>query len=166
MSPTLEIGRLMAIASQAGIAANVRFEGRRGRDQLRYYYSAADVFVTTPWYEPFGITPIEAMACGTPVIGADVGGIKWSVKDGITGFLIPPNDPNALAARLNELFASPARRRQMGQAAIKRAQALFTWSGVTQSLVAAYQEVLNHQREGAQPMGLETADQHHELTGE
>ena len=62
----------------------------RPRRNLQHFYSAADVFVTTPWYEPFGITPLEAMACGTPVIGADVGGIRYSVADGVTGLLVPP----------------------------------------------------------------------------
>ena len=64
---TPEIGRLRAIAEEEDVADAVTFIGRRGRDQLRHYYSAADVFVTTPWYEPFGITPVEAAACGKPV---------------------------------------------------------------------------------------------------
>jgi glycosyltransferase involved in cell wall biosynthesis len=78
---TPEIGRLQAIAQDLGVASHVTFVGRKGREVLKYYYSAADAFVTTPWYEPFGITPIEAMACGTPVIGAAVGGIKFTVKE-------------------------------------------------------------------------------------
>lgn len=82
---TSEIGRLQAIAEAAGVADHVTFVGRRGREVLKYYYSAADVFVTTPWYEPFGITPLEAMACGTPVIGSNVGGVKFTVSDGETG---------------------------------------------------------------------------------
>ena len=80
------------------------FTGRRPRESLKLYYSAADVFVTTPWYEPFGITPLEAMACGTPVIGSSVGGIKYSVADGETGYLVPPRDPYALADKLGSLF--------------------------------------------------------------
>ena len=60
----------------------VTFTGRRPRELLKLYYSAADAFVTTPWYEAFGMTTIEAMACGTPVVGARVGGIKYSVLDG------------------------------------------------------------------------------------
>src|SRR6185312_16241839 len=70
---TPEIARLQAIAREENIADQVTFVGRRGREVLKYYYSAADIFVTTPWYEPFGITPLEAMACGTPVLGANVG---------------------------------------------------------------------------------------------
>ncbi len=90
---TPEIARLAEVARREGVEDQVVFVGRRDRDQLKYYYSAADLFVSTPWYEPFGITPLEAMACGTPVIGSNVGGIKFSVRDGETGYLVPPRDP-------------------------------------------------------------------------
>jgi glycosyltransferase involved in cell wall biosynthesis len=135
---TPEIARLRDIARQCGVAEQTNFVGRRGRAQLRYFYSAADVFVTTPWYEPFGITPVEAMACGTPVIGADVGGIRYSVLDGITGFLVPPHDPAALAARLNVLRRDPALARRMGEAGLERARKEFTWRGVGESLAQIY----------------------------
>src|SRR5204862_4047285 len=95
-----EIGRLQATAREEGVQELVTFVGRRGRETLKYYYSAADVFVTVPWYEPFGITPVEAMACATPVIGSNVGGVKYSVRDGETGYLVPPRDPDELAERL------------------------------------------------------------------
>ena len=87
---TPEIGRLQSVAAAEGVLDRVIFAGQADRQTLKYYYSAADVFVTTPWYEPFGITPLEAMACGTPVVGANVGGIKFTVVDGKTGFLVPP----------------------------------------------------------------------------
>src|SRR5690606_31634372 len=70
---TPEIGRLADVARAESVSDRVIFTGRRDRDVLRYYYSAADVFVTLPWYEPFGITPLEAMACGVPVVGSRVG---------------------------------------------------------------------------------------------
>src|SRR5690606_10993182 len=95
-----ELERLLRVAEEEGITESVDFTGSRGRNVLNRYYSAADVFVTTPWYEPFGITPIEAMACRRPVIGSDTGGIKYTVVDGQTGFLVPPKDPDALAKKL------------------------------------------------------------------
>jgi D-inositol-3-phosphate glycosyltransferase len=104
---TPEIGRLQAIARAEGVADHVVFVGRRGREVLKYYYSAADVFVTTPWYEPFGITPVEAMACGTPVIGSNVGGIKFTVRDGETGYLVAPDDPAAIGERIATCTAIP-----------------------------------------------------------
>ncbi|MBP0590289.1 glycosyltransferase family 1 protein [Paraburkholderia sp. LEh10] len=135
---TPEIARLRGIARQAGVEQTTTFVGRRGREQLRRFYSAANVFVTTPWYEPFGITPVEAMACGTPVIGADVGGIRYSVKEGETGWLVPPRDPAALAVRLATLQRDPALARRMGEAGLARARAEFTWRGVAKSLEAVY----------------------------
>ena len=88
---------------------------------LRYYYGAADVFVTVPWYEPFGITPVEAMACGVPVIGARVGGIKYTVQDGRTGFLVEPRDPAGLAHRVAQLLSDPAIPRLFARRGRKRA---------------------------------------------
>jgi glycosyltransferase involved in cell wall biosynthesis len=135
---TPEIARLRGIAHEHGVAAHTTFVGRRGRERLRYFYSAANVFVTTPWYEPFGITPVEAMACGTPVIGADVGGIRYSVADGVTGFLVPPRNPYALAARLDQLRRDPALARRMGEAGLARAHEKFTWRGVGEALALVY----------------------------
>ena len=85
--------------------------------ELQHFYNAADVFVTTPWYEPFGITPLEAMACGRPVIGADVGGIRYSVAHGETGLLVPSRDPAALAHAIATLKRDPALARRMGERA-------------------------------------------------
>jgi D-inositol-3-phosphate glycosyltransferase len=139
---TPEIGRLRAIAQELGVAARITFVGRKGRDILKYYYSAADVFVTTPWYEPFGITPLESMACGTPVIGAQVGGIQFTVKEGETGYLVPPNRPELLADRLLHLFENLPLRSLLGQQAIRRCQDHFTWQKVTSAVAALYEDVL------------------------
>ncbi|HEX7054063.1 MAG TPA: glycosyltransferase [Burkholderiales bacterium] len=139
---TPEIGRLKAIAAEEGVERQVCFTGRRSREFLKLYYSAADLFCTTPWYEPFGITPLEAMACATPVIGADVGGIRFSVVDGVTGALVPPNDPGALAAKAAELLADRERLRDMGRAGLHRVQTQFTWPKVARSIGAFYDQVL------------------------
>lgn len=134
---TPEIGRLTALAAELGVDDCVKFVGRRGRDRLRTLYSAADVFVTTPWYEPFGITPVEAMACGTPVIGSAVGGIAHTVRDGVTGLLVPPEDPAALAGSLAALAEDPPLRLKLGRAARVRAQQ-FTWARVAGGVVLSY----------------------------
>lgn len=137
-----EIRRLQAIARREGIADKVIFAGRAGRDELKYYYSAADVFITTPWYEPFGITPLESMACGTPVIGANVGGIKFTVKDSVTGYLIPPNDPQALSESLLRLYTSTELIQQLGRNAIERVNKMFTWETVTNKIIAFYKKIV------------------------
>jgi glycosyltransferase involved in cell wall biosynthesis len=138
---TPEIARLRSVAVEAGVADRVTFTGRRSRELLKLYYSAADVFVTTPWYEPFGMTPVEAMACGTPVVGARVGGIKYSVLDGSKGYLVPPNDPLALAERLNEICSSRRLAERFSSVAVRRAYALFRWERVAQSLAVLYGDV-------------------------
>lgn len=135
---TPEIGRLQAVARAEGVADAVIFTGRRERAALRDYYCAADVFVSTPWYEPFGITPLEAMACGCPVIGAAVGGIRHTVVNGTTGYLVPPRDPVLLAERLARLQRDPARARALGRAGMRRVRGRFTWQRVTASLASVY----------------------------
>jgi glycosyltransferase involved in cell wall biosynthesis len=113
---------------------------------LRYFYSAADAFVTAPWYEPFGITPLESMACGTPVIGSAVGGVKFSVVDGETGFLVPPHDPEAIAASAARLLRDDALRERMSQRALARVRARFQWRDVAAEIDALYDDVIAQSR--------------------
>jgi D-inositol-3-phosphate glycosyltransferase len=135
---TPEITRLRELAQQCGVAPRVTFIGQRQRDALRNFYLAADVFVSTPWYEPFGITPLEAMACGTPVVGSDVGGIRYTVTEGVTGHLVPPREPQALAQRLEQLRANPALAAAMGRAGVHRVRSRFTWDRVATDLLDVY----------------------------
>jgi len=146
----LELARLRSLATDLGIGAHVRFDGRQPRHLLRDYYSAADVFASTPWYEPFGITPVEAMACARPVVGSEVGGIKSTVSDGHTGFLVPSRDPAALAERLARLQRHPGLARAMGEAGRRRACEHYTWHQVAGRLSAIYAEVLEARRDAAQ----------------
>ncbi|HEX7048450.1 MAG TPA: glycosyltransferase family 1 protein [Gammaproteobacteria bacterium] len=138
---TPEIGRLQEIAREEGIEDKVTFTGRRTRDQLKYYYNAADIFVSTPWYEPFGITPLEAMACGVPVVGANVGGIKYSVEHDATGFLVPPDEPGILAERMLEILDDDRTHEALSRRAIRRVNRLFTWETVTQQLAELYEDI-------------------------
>ncbi|NJK78638.1 MAG: glycosyltransferase family 1 protein [Chloroflexaceae bacterium] len=140
---TPEIGRLQELAQAEGIAEQVTFTGKRGRDVLKYYYNAADVFVTLPWYEPFGITPLEAMACATPVIGARVGGIQYTVRHGETGYLIPPRNPAALASYLLRLYDEPATLQRLGQQALLRVRHDFTWQHVAAAIADLYESIIN-----------------------
>ena len=143
---TPEIGRLRAVAREAGVGHRVTFTGQRQRSELRSYYAAANVFATTPWYEPFGITPLEAMACGVPVVGSAVGGIQYSVTDGVTGFLVPPHNPAALAARLLELHRNPALAAALGRAGIRRARSMFTWEEVARQLAEVFEGLRDRRR--------------------
>lgn len=138
---TPEIGRLQDLGERLGIGEQITFVGRKNRDQLKFYYNAADVFVSTPWYEPFGMTPLESMACGTPVIGSRVGGIKYSVDEEETGFLVPPKDPGSLADKLQLLLTDQSLKAQMGQQALERVEKQFTWDKVTRNIIDVYEHV-------------------------
>jgi D-inositol-3-phosphate glycosyltransferase len=138
---TPEIGRLRGVAHECGVSDRVSFTGQRQREHLHCFYNACDVFVTTPWYEPFGITPLEAMACARPVVGSDVGGIKHSVVDGSTGFLVPPRDPQALAERLLRLHDDPQLAETLGRNGLRRVRTQFTWDLVARDLAEVYDEV-------------------------
>lgn len=142
-----ELERLQQIAEEERVTDFVEFTGSRGRNVLNRYYSAADVFVTTPWYEPFGITPVEAMACRRPVVGSDTGGIKYTVVDGQTGYLVPPKDPDALADRLAIIARDRALAIRMGRAGAQRARSLFTWKRVGMELADIFRDLSAHRIE-------------------
>jgi starch synthase len=100
--------------------------------------SHATVFACPSLYEPLGIVNLEAMACGTAVVGSAVGGIPEVVSDGETGLLVPPDDAAALAAALNALVGDPGRAAAMGRAGRERAVAEFGWRAVAAQTVALY----------------------------
>jgi len=140
-SLTPEIGRLQQVAREEGIAHRVQFVGRKDRLVLPFYYAAADLFITTPWYEPFGITPLEAMACGIPVVGSRTGGVKYSIAEGKTGFLVPPKDPDSLARKISQLLDNPLLAEKMGRNGIRRVHKLFTWKKISQQIADVYELV-------------------------
>ena len=136
-----EVDRLSNLAEKLKVREKVTFTGSQPQKELRLYYGAADVAVTVPHYEPFGMTPLEAMACATPVVGSRVGGIKTSVADGETGYLVPPKDPEALAGRLLRLLSDGALRDRMSRAARRRIKEHYTWEHVAHLATAAFSEV-------------------------
>ena len=105
-----EMERLKAMREQVGLNDLVTFLGKRSQDTLPYYYSAAEAVVVPSHYESFGMVALEAMACGTPVVASQVGGLAFLVQDGVTGYTVPVDDPQALADRLTLLIQDPALR--------------------------------------------------------
>lgn len=101
----------------------------------------ATTFTCPSVYEPLGIVNLEAMACGTAVVGSRVGGIPEVVSEGVTGLLVPPGDPEELAAALNALLRDPARASAMGKAGRERAVTSFSWTAVAAQTAALYQEL-------------------------
>jgi glycosyltransferase involved in cell wall biosynthesis len=132
-----EVMRLRKVARRLGVADRVRFLGSVSRPDLPALTCSADVVVAVPWYEPFGIVPVEAMACGVPVVGSAVGGLLDTVVPGVTGELVPPRRPDLLAPVLRDLLADPARRAAYGAAGRARAVAIYQWRQV----VAATEDV-------------------------
>ncbi|MDB6117590.1 MAG: hypothetical protein JWO08_1371 [Verrucomicrobiaceae bacterium] len=137
-----EVARLSVIANKEGLREHVSFVGRKDRHELKYYYSAADVFITLPWYEPFGITPLEAMACRLPVVGSNVGGIRHTVRHGISGLLVPPKNPALAGEALASLFNEPSLLQKYGQEGFRRVHQHFTWRAVSDRMAKAYERVI------------------------
>jgi type III pantothenate kinase len=136
-----EAQRLLELAKAREVDDRVRLLGRVGREQLPALFRSADAVVSVPWYEPFGIVPLEAMACGVPVIASAVGGMIDSVVDGRTGVHVPPRDPERLAEAAGELLADPARCRELGAAGARRARRLFDWRRVAAQVLDVYEGV-------------------------
>ena len=137
-----EAQRLRALAERAGVADRVVLLGRVSRADLPALIRSADAVVCVPWYEPFGIVPLEAMACGVPVVASAVGGMIDSVVDGVTGLHVPPRDPDRLAAVLGRLLASEQRAALLGGAGVRRARQLFDWERVAAATHDVYRELV------------------------
>jgi glycosyltransferase involved in cell wall biosynthesis len=143
-----EAVRLAALAESLGVADRVTFLGGVDRIDVPAVMNDADVVVAVPWYEPFGIVPVEAMACGRPVVGSSVGGLLDTVLPGETGELVPPRRPDLLAPVLRDLLADPARRRAYGEAGRARAVSTYQWSQVAAETEGVYASVVARQRSG------------------
>ena len=137
-----EVARLREVAAQAGVADRVVFRGRVGREDLPALFRSADAAVCVPWYEPFGIVPLEAMACGVPVVASAVGGIIDTVVHGRTGVHVPPRCPDRLAEALGELLLDPDRLRSLGRAGASRARAKYSWDRIAGQTLQSYEDLL------------------------
>jgi D-inositol-3-phosphate glycosyltransferase len=137
-----EARRLTALAERLGVAGRVRLLGRVGRGDLPALYRSADLVVSVPWYEPFGIVPLEAMACGVPVVVSAVGGLVDTVVDGVTGAHVPPRRPARLACTLADLLADPDRRATLGAAGARRARRRYGWDRIATSTLEVYAALL------------------------
>lgn len=135
-----EMARLHAMRAEWGLERVVRFVGARQQSVLPAFYSAADVLLMPSHYESFGMVGLEAMSCGAPVIASDVGGLSHLVKDGVTGFLIPPRAPQALADRMNLLLSDELLRWEMGRAARQEARR-YGWRRIADCMLELYAAV-------------------------
>ncbi|WP_462187619.1 glycosyltransferase, partial [Frankia sp. CcWB2] len=139
-----EVDRLRRLSVELGVADRTSFIGRVDHDELPALYRSADVVTCVPWYEPFGIVPLEAMACGVPVVASAVGGLVDTVVDGKTGLHVPPRSPERIVEALTELMGDPAWRRELGEQGARRARALFSWDRVATLTLGSYQRLTRH----------------------
>ena len=137
-----EARRLLTYARELGVQDQVTLRGHVPREAMPGILRSADAVICTPWYEPFGIVPLEAMACGIPVVAAAVGGLTDSVVDQGTGLHVPPKDPLAIARAVARLLADPALRRELGRAGQERVRSRFSWDKVAAETEKAYLQTL------------------------
>jgi D-inositol-3-phosphate glycosyltransferase len=137
-----ERDRIGSIVEELGLSDITSFPGGLSRDILPAYYAAADVCAVPSHYEPFGLVAIEAMACGTPVVASDVGGLKYTVVPRETGLLAPPKNEAAFASAIDRLLVDSVWRQQLGQAGRVRVETHFSWDGTASQLSQLYTQLL------------------------
>ncbi len=140
-----EIARLSAVAAELGIGERVSFPGAVGQDELVTYYRAADALAVTSRYESFGLAAVEALACGTPVVASQAGGLPSIIRDGENGLLVRWRSPEAFAERLDELLGDADLRGHMAsraRASVER----FDWRSIGNDVRLMYARVVAEQR--------------------
>jgi D-inositol-3-phosphate glycosyltransferase len=147
-TPEPEHDRLTAFAERLGVGDRVKLIGQVARTDMPALLRSADLVVCSPWYEPFGIVPLEAMACGVPVVASAVGGMLDTVVDGVTGAHVPPRDPAALAETITALLQSPSRRAELARAGLERVRSRYSWDRVATDTAAVYQQTVKRQGTG------------------
>jgi glycosyltransferase involved in cell wall biosynthesis len=141
--PDPDTARLRALAAHCGVSERVRFLGAVPRAEVPPLLRSADAVVCAPWYEPFGIVALEAMACERAVVATAVGGMQDTVVHGVTGLHVPPRRPDALAAALRDLLAGPTLPAAFGAAGRDRVLARYTWTRVAAATERVYSDVVD-----------------------
>ncbi|MBT6323371.1 MAG: glycosyltransferase [Anaerolineae bacterium] len=143
---TEEMARLQNLCDELCLGQMDLFLGKRAQDTLPYYYSAAEVLLMPSHYESFGMVALEAMACGTPVIASQVGGLAYLVKDGETGYHVPFDSPDVLSEKLGALLGDFQLRKKMGEQAAIHAKG-YDWEVVAGRIIDVYRELQERQGE-------------------
>ncbi|BBE23158.1 glycosyl transferase [Arthrobacter sp. MN05-02] len=160
-----EAQRLRALAVELGVGDRVVLRGQVSRAEMPAVLRSADAVVCAPWYEPFGIVPLEAMACGVPVIAAAVGGLVDTVVDGKTGLHVPPQDSAAIAAAIADIVGDPGWARELGDNGYRRVKARYSWSRIAADTEKAYQTALGAAASVQQTPARRSAARRLESTG-
>lgn len=134
--------KYMKMIDEYGIEKQITFTGGKSQDQLAKYYSAADITIIPSYYEPFGMTAIEAMACGSSVIASRVGGLKSTVKENLVGALFEPRNAAQLAEKIKIIFDQPSMNVELRKNARPYVEENFNWKSVAKSVAGVYQELI------------------------
>lgn len=132
-------------AEELGIRGLIDFRGSAPQDELPDYYAAATVAAVPSRYESFGLVAVEAMACGLPVVASRAGGLKFTVEDGVSGYLVPPSDPAALAEALGRVI-SDANVRASLQVGARQAAIRFSWESIAPAMLHLYERLAGGER--------------------
>lgn len=135
-------------AEQLGLADQVLFHGAQPREKLPLYYNAVDVCAVPSRYESFGLVAVEAMASGTPIVATRVGGLRFTIDDGVSGVLIPPSEPDALADALYQVLSDHALRSRM-QVGARQTAIRFAWQTITSAMLGIYLEMVSGRPDSA-----------------
>jgi glycosyltransferase involved in cell wall biosynthesis len=136
-----EARRFRSLARRVGVADRVRLVGAVPRERVPALLQSADVVACCPWYEPFGMVAVEAMACGVPVVASATGGLAETVVDGVTGALVTPRCPASIADGIRRALAAPWWG-EMGAARAER----YGWDRVAAATLAVADEVTRQRR--------------------
>jgi glycosyltransferase involved in cell wall biosynthesis len=132
---------LARVLDEDGIRPAVRLLGHVPWRQLPQWYRQASVFVMPSYYETFGISVLEAMAFGLPVVATSAGGLPEVVEDGVTGILVPPGDPRALSEAITGLLRDSRLRRRLGEAGRERVQTEFAVESIVDRTLDLYEQI-------------------------
>lgn len=132
---------LDALIDRSGLRERVRFLGNVSHKELRSVYHASDLVVNPSLSESFGISVVEGMACGIPVVGTRVGGMCETILSGTTGVLVEPESPRELARAMASILVDPATARRMGAQGRERAVQCYSWQARAGRLAALYESL-------------------------
>jgi len=138
-----EMERLKGLSRDLHIEGSVTFPGLIKHEQMPYFYSAADVCVLPSYYESFGLVALESLACGTPVVATDVGGLKSIIRQGETGYVVIDNTPHRLANKIALLLSKPSPDTE-STLSIRSSVSRFSWPNIAEAIIRECRLVLTH----------------------
>jgi D-inositol-3-phosphate glycosyltransferase len=140
----VELEKLKKLSRELNIQGYVDFRGLVKQEQLPYFYSAADVCVVPSYYESFGLVPLEALACGTPVVATDVGDLKNIIKTGETGYVVENNSPEKLAESISLVLSQPLLDTEY-KFSLRASVRKWDWTNIAEKIATEMKLVLDNQ---------------------